>query len=673
MWCRGILGGLVWCWPVLASAEEPLCAVVQIEIRQELSFVRQGFEATMRITNGMDVGAISNVQILVAGRDASEVPIEMSSDTQNSSAEFFVRLLGADKAGNLNQQNPLSLSGGEIAAKDTAALTWLIIPTERAVAQQAASYLIGARVRYTYQGREEEIEVAPDMITVKPLPDLRLEYFMPRDVWGDDPLTAAVIEPVQPYTLGARLLNAGWGTAKDLRIDSAQPRIVMNPQGLLIDFKIHGSYVGEAEAEKTLLLNFGELQPQSVKVGRWWMTSSLDGRYTDFSASFNHADELGGETTALLKPIKTYFLIKDVVSTSSGSDGVRDYLAWLDRDSDSTGPVALFHSQLTGNDYTSGVLGCQSCELVQPLEGNWVPGAEGGTLAVAPVAGPGWITADLAEGEGKVIYQVLRNGQPLPPENAWISRKRSPGNYRGTEGYQLNVFDSSPVAQYTVRLQVSAGNRAPVLQAIPRKVINEGDELGVLVTASDPDGTVPVLSAQGLPSGATFSPEGGNGYLRWATLPGHYGQYRVKVMASDGLASAMQDVLIIVLHPGESEGDVPAAFEDADGDGFTLAEGDPDDADMSRYPGAIDSCGDGVDQDGVGGDPACEQSVADGDINGDGAVSVADLLLAQKHLLGLLELSGAEVARGDLKPATGDQQITVEDVLAITWKVLGAN
>ena len=39
--------------PLLAHAES-LCAVVKIEIKQELTFERQGFEGVMRIQNNLD-------------------------------------------------------------------------------------------------------------------------------------------------------------------------------------------------------------------------------------------------------------------------------------------------------------------------------------------------------------------------------------------------------------------------------------------------------------------------------------------------------------------------------------------------------------------------------------------------------------------------------------------
>ncbi|MEK7557176.1 MAG: ATP-grasp domain-containing protein, partial [Patescibacteria group bacterium] len=71
---------------------------------------------------------------------------------------------------------------------------------------------------------------------------LVLDYFMPYEVLGDNPFTKEVEAPV-PYPLAVRVLNVGYGSAASLKIDSAQPKIVSNAQGLLIDFKLLGSSV----------------------------------------------------------------------------------------------------------------------------------------------------------------------------------------------------------------------------------------------------------------------------------------------------------------------------------------------------------------------------------------------------------------------------------------------
>ena len=57
---------------------------------------------------------------------------------------------------------------------------------------------------------------------------------------------------------------------------------------------------------------------------------------------------------------------------------------------------------------------------------------------------------------------------------------------------------------------------------------------------------------------------------------------------------------------------------DNDGDGYTENEGDCDDSEVSIHPGAIEICGDGIDQDCSGSDLECSPDPADTDDDGDG-------------------------------------------------------
>src|SRR5690606_35599932 len=147
-------------------------------------------------------------------------------------------------------------------------------------------------------GKQEQISVAPDSIVVKPLPKLELDYFLTQEVIGDDAFTQA-IEPPVPYHLGLRVTNKEYGTAKNFTVESAQPEIIENDQGLAIGFTITGSFVNEEPAQKSLLVNLGDVQGMSVSTARWIMETSLSGKFIDISAEFTHAKELGGDLTSV--------------------------------------------------------------------------------------------------------------------------------------------------------------------------------------------------------------------------------------------------------------------------------------------------------------------------------------------------------------------------------------
>ncbi len=124
-----------------------------------------------------------------------------------------------------------------------------------------------------------------------------------------------------------RAKNNGSGTARNLRIDSAQPRIVENLQGLLIGFAIEGSEVNGSPATNSLQVALGDIAPNRAAVARWIMTCTLSGKFVDFQAAFSHADELGGQLTSLITQAAPHFLVRDVLVDLPGRDGVRDFLA----------------------------------------------------------------------------------------------------------------------------------------------------------------------------------------------------------------------------------------------------------------------------------------------------------------------------------------------------------
>ncbi len=96
-----------------------------------------------------------------------------------------------------------------------------------------------------------------------------------------------------------------------------------------------------------------------------------------------------------------------------------------------------------------------------------------------------------------------------------------------------------------------AGNQAPVLDPIGAQATTEGVQLLVNVTSSDPDGTLPELTATGLPTGAIFVDNGdGTGTFDWTPGFTDAGTYSVTFFADDGLALDSEVVAIDVLESG---------------------------------------------------------------------------------------------------------------------------
>ena len=313
--------GLVAMNPAVSFAIDSVCARVKIEIKQELTLERQAFDAHLRVNNGLSHITLEDVRVDVIFTDADGNTVSASSDPEDTGALFYIRL---DSVENIDEVN----GNGTVLPSTAADIHWLIIPSTGSSngLESGTLYYVGARLAYTIAGKEKVTEVTPDYIFVKPMPEIVLDYFLPIEVYGDDAFTPE-IEPPVSFSMGVRINNTGHGVAKNLKIDSAQPKIVENEQGLLIGFSIEKSEVNGKTATDSLLVDIGDIDPDGAATARWNMTCTLSGKFVEFTAGFSHSDELGGELTSLISDARTHFLVHDVLVDLPGRDTVRDFLA----------------------------------------------------------------------------------------------------------------------------------------------------------------------------------------------------------------------------------------------------------------------------------------------------------------------------------------------------------
>ena len=524
--CVGVAMLFAWVVPVLA--QETVCASVRIQIKQQLTLERQAFDAEMKINNTTDSGLITNVSVDVKVMEENGTPVAITDDPNASGAKFFIRVS--------NKQNISDVTGtGVVNPATSAVINWLLIPAPGSAGLNPTGkkYLVGATLKYRYGGEDHVLEVSPDVVTVKPLPLLTLDYFLPREVEGDDPLTAE-IEPVVPFTLGVRVKNNGFAAARNLKIDSAQPKIIENNQGLLINFQLTGSYVDDTPTQNTLLINFGDIAPGTSKTGRWIMESSLSGRFTEFNATFSHADELGGTVTSILEATNAHFLIRDVRVDLPGRDMVRDFLA-VDGD-----VIRIYESEGLDTIVTD------RSEVAQLQPGTNSQGAAIYKLTMPPT--DGFVYAKLRDpfNGTKAIATVMRSdAKQMLPENVWLSRTRNPSTKQWE--YFVNFFDVNTTGVYESDFQVPPQVALPpAIQFIADRVTKEGEQVSFLVEASSPQGTPITLSAAPLPAGATFTPQAADpqsptvarALFSWTPGTGSAGNYLINYTATDGALSA---------------------------------------------------------------------------------------------------------------------------------------
>ncbi|MBW2680983.1 MAG: calcium-binding protein [Deltaproteobacteria bacterium] len=562
--CALIIIGALLVFPDFSyTADETVCAQVKIEIRQELTLERQGFDAHMRINNGLSHITLQDVDVDVSFTDEEGNSVLASSDPANTDALFYIRVDSMDNIENIE-------GSGTVDPSSASDIHWLIIPAPGSSngLKSGTLYYVGATLTYTIGGEENVTEVSPDYIYVKPMPELALDYFIPTDVYGDDAFSTE-IEPPIPFSLGVRVKNNGLGVARNLKIDSAQPKIIENEQGLLIGFSIQGSEVDGQPATDSLLVNFGDIDPNTSGMARWIMTCTLSGQFVEFTAEFSHSDELGGELTSLLEGVNTHFLVRDALVDLPGRDSIRDLLA-IDGDvyrvyeSDSADTVVLDQSASSTLQF-EGQNGSQIYY----------------TLSTPITAGFLYVKLSDPYSGQKMIAEAHRSdGKLIKSENVWLSKSRNGQNWN----YFINLFDANTTGAYTIKFDdVAFLPQPPVLQFIPDRTRSEGHQLSFIVEASDPNGTTPMLSAAPLPAGADFTDqENGMGVFDWTPGEGQAGTYTITFKASDGTLEDSQQVLITI-----------TSGDDSDNDGI------PDDWEM-QYFGSLDRDGTGdFDGDGI--------------------------------------------------------------------------
>ena len=294
---------------ILLGNQGGVCAKVRVRIDQEAVMTRTAFRATLELGNNQEDAPLTDVGFQLDIRDAGGA---------DASDVFNIRVTELSGLGAID-------GTGTIAPASEGSAQWTLIPRNEAAPLIDTEYTIGGTITYVQGGRLFSVPVTAAPITVRPDAALTLKYFHQRDVYSDDPHTA-LIEPAIPYALAVMVENNGAGAARNLRIASAQPEIVDNEKGLLIDFSIIASQVAGQNLSPSLTADFGDVQPGERKIGTWLITSSLQGLFTDYEASFEHLDGFGDERLSLIQDVEIHEMIHMIEAQGSKADGLPDFL-----------------------------------------------------------------------------------------------------------------------------------------------------------------------------------------------------------------------------------------------------------------------------------------------------------------------------------------------------------
>jgi len=451
-----------------ASGEEGVCARVRVQLQQQVVLSRQAFHAELEIANG---SSSENVEQVLAFFDIYD-------EQGNLATERFAIYPPT-------LRNITAIDGtGRIAPNTIANISWIIVPRKTAAPREMTRYYVSGVLMYAIEGTTYVVPLLPAPIDVLPDPSLELDYFWQREVFADDPFTPEV-EPSEPFSLGLRMLNTGYGTARNVRVISGQPRIVENERNLPVEFRIIGSQVNDEPITPSLTVNLGDLPPMSSAVARWLMISNFQGRFVEFNATYRHVNPLNDDSLSLIDRVDIHELDHVVRILHPADDRKPDFLVNADPDPDYL-PDVVFNSTGEVHPVTARTDGV----VDGPVNNARLQARV--TLS-SPPSGFVYIRIPDPSGGQHPLLRVIRSDgvEIRMSENAWTThRVKRP---RGGTPYRedlVHIFDYNSTGSYTLVY----GYRTPVnAEAGEVKLQRDGVEvqmggtLGLVVTAVFPD------------------------------------------------------------------------------------------------------------------------------------------------------------------------------------------
>jgi hypothetical protein len=429
--CGMILVSCIYLMPQFVEAQSSVCAEVRLSITQQAVIAGQAFSPKLAINNGSG----TDLQQLSVNLDITDI-------NDQSATNLFVIL-------------PPSLSGvtavdgtGLLSAGTTGQATWTIRPTQQAAPTATTEYFVSGTLSYLQNGILISIPLFPTSIQVLPQPWLTVKYFLERTVYGQDLFSTNVESPV-PFNLGLLVTNGGYGTAKAFTITSGQPQIVDNSKGLLVSFQIVSSQAGSNVLSPSLTLNLGDITHGQTAFGRWLMTASLQGTFTNFSASYVAEDDLGNTNLSVVAGVETHALIHAVRVDQPNDDGLPDFLV-----NDIPNPAGLPETVYCSDGPILPVVSVTNAIVTGAIDSSNLQ------IQLSSDLPAGWVYLQIPNpGQGKyTLAQVVRSDGHVVRlgDNAWTTQQtlHPPHEPAYTQDF-LRIFDYNSTGNYTVSYAAS--------------------------------------------------------------------------------------------------------------------------------------------------------------------------------------------------------------------------
>ena len=417
-----------------------VCASITLQIKQTMTMTRQAFRGTLTVFNGHETESMTDMKLNLV----------VSDHNNNVATSHEFQINAESLKGGLT--GPLSLDGGwSLAANTEGTATILFIPTKYAAPTEPVEWSFGGTLSYKdpYSGLEVTRELYPVTMTVKPSPELDLTYFMQRDIYGDDPLTPDVVEPMEDAEFALLINNKGYGDATNVRMVTQQPEITENEKGLAIEFQIVSSQVNGGAAAlsfgQTIANDLGNIPAHTQTYAQWWLQSTLLGHFTSYNVQATHVTSYGNEDLSLLDQVTIHELIHGFTPPAPAS-GTALQRAFLCNDIEDA------------NDHPDRVYFTDaSQEEVGPAVSTSTVKKSGSVYELTVVPGKaGWCYANLLDptaGHQKLLKVVRKSdNQELPLDNIWQTNRSLLDGQEWTYEHRLHVVGEMPIGGETYEL-----------------------------------------------------------------------------------------------------------------------------------------------------------------------------------------------------------------------------
>lgn len=439
----------------LYKSQGSTCASVKLQIKQELVLTRQAFQGTLTIENGTSSPLTDISTIITATDEFGNVATSREMEIHLLSMEGF------DADG-----DKWKLDGGM-----TGTAVYEFIPTKYAAEYNDVAYDFGGTLYFTDANGEQVRSLYPSRLTVRPAPVLDLTYFVQRDVYGDNPLTEDVVEPVISAEFTVLIHNKGNGDADNVRMVTHQPEIIENEKGLLVDFAIVSSSLNGGDASLALSddisTDFGSIKAGLCSWATWGLASTLLGHFNEYDVSYSHLTSYGNPDLSLLDKVT----VKELIHSINARIGDKTYRAWITNDEQDAMelPDRIYFSDGTNQRLHALPDGCE----IERLDNSH------SRITVDAVTNEWFYANAVVPNEKTIKILGITNedtGEKLDKDNFWTTEYTMKDHANPIQEYRIHIAD----------LAAKAGKIHYVLEYEPQPdVVLAVDGISPAVSSSD--------------------------------------------------------------------------------------------------------------------------------------------------------------------------------------------